>query len=147
MLEDLGSLAIALARHGPDLFEQRQITVGLDVTGDARVAIPVPGPADIAALLDDSQVLDPLLAKTRTGQESTEATADQHHVDLFRDGRSLDVALDPGVAVEMRVDSVELEILAVGVVAKSLLPLLAILRLQGGEVESSLRLRPPGSGI
>ena len=54
--EDLGRARVLLARHVAELFEQRQVDVRLDVAHRARVAVPVPGAAEVAALLDDADV-------------------------------------------------------------------------------------------
>ena len=50
--EDLRRPDVLLRRHVAELLEQRQVDVRLDVAHRARVAVPVPGAAEVAALLD-----------------------------------------------------------------------------------------------
>ena len=38
------------------LLEQRQVTVGFDITGNPWVAIPIPSTADITALLTETNI-------------------------------------------------------------------------------------------
>ena len=45
------------------LLEQRQIAVALDVAGDAGIAVPVPGAADVAALLAEAHIGEAGLAQ------------------------------------------------------------------------------------
>src|SRR5215469_15874804 len=54
VLQDLRSARIFLDRHVADLFEQRQINIGLDIARRARIAVPIPGAAKVAALLDQA---------------------------------------------------------------------------------------------
>ena len=49
VLEDLGAVGVLLGRHVADLLEQRQVDVRLDVALHARVAVPVPRAAEVAA--------------------------------------------------------------------------------------------------
>src|SRR5205085_549084 len=53
---------------------------GIEVRGDvalaARVAVVPPGAADVAVLLEDDEVLDPLLAQADGGTQAGEAGAD-----------------------------------------------------------------------
>ena len=50
VLEDLRAVRVLLGRDVADLLEQRQVDVRLDVALRARVAVPVPGAAEVAAL-------------------------------------------------------------------------------------------------
>ena len=54
--EDLRALGVLLGRDVPDLLEQRQVDVGLDVARDAGIAVPVPGAADVGGLVDQPDV-------------------------------------------------------------------------------------------
>src|SRR3954447_2414829 len=55
--QDLRSACVLLRRHVPRLLEQRQIDVGLDVALRARIPVPVPRTAEIAAFLHDSNAV------------------------------------------------------------------------------------------
>ena len=69
------------------LFEQRQVAVGFHVAGDARIAVPVPGAADVAALLAEAHVGEAGLAQLVPQQQAAEAGAD--HQDLALVGQRL----------------------------------------------------------
>ena len=58
VLQDLRGPDVLLARDVGGLFEQREVDVGLDVALGARVPVPVPGAAEVAALLNDAKVVD-----------------------------------------------------------------------------------------
>ena len=92
--EDLRRARVLLARHVAELFEQRQVDVRLDVAHRARVAVPVPGAAEVAALLDDAHVVDAGLAQPRAGQQAAEAAADDHHLDLVGERRAREARRD-----------------------------------------------------
>ncbi len=62
------------------LLEQRQVAIGFDVAGNAGIAVPVPGAADVAALLAETHVGEAGLAQPVPQQQSAEAGAD--HQDL-----------------------------------------------------------------
>ena len=49
VLEDLGREGVLLLRDVAELFEQRQVAVAFDVALGARIAVPVPGAAEVAA--------------------------------------------------------------------------------------------------
>ena len=59
--------------------------------GGAGIAVPVPRAAEVAALLDDADVVDARLAQPRAGEQAAEAAADDQHLDLV--GQRL--ALEP----------------------------------------------------
>src|SRR5262249_2402680 len=81
---------VLLHRNVAELFEQRQVDVRLDITGRARVPVPVPGPAYVATLLDHPEIVDPGLAQPRPHQETAESTTDHEDSDVGRQGRPLD---------------------------------------------------------
>ncbi|MFD8219415.1 hypothetical protein ACFV2U_38415 [Streptomyces sp. NPDC059697] len=58
VLEDLVPEGVLLLRDVADLFEHRQIAVAVRVALDARVAVPVPGAAEVTAEFDDPEVGD-----------------------------------------------------------------------------------------
>ena len=101
VLEDLGGAGVALGRHEAGLLEEREVDVRLDVAHAARVAVPVPGATEVARLLDDPEVGDPVLAEVDRGEHPGEAAAHDH------DGRLLDhrvageAGLDERVPVEI----------------------------------------------
>ena len=80
--EDLRTLGVLLGRHVAELLEQRDVDVGLDVAGDPRVPVPVPGAADVGGLVDQPHALDAEFAQPRPGQQAAETGADDRDVDL-----------------------------------------------------------------
>jgi hypothetical protein len=66
--EDLGRARVLLFGDVAHLFQERQVDVRLDVALRAGVAVPVPGAAEVAALLDQAQVVEAALAQARAGE-------------------------------------------------------------------------------
>ena len=60
--EDLGALGVFLRGDVAELFQQRDVHVGLDVAGDSRIAIPVPGAAHVGRPVDQPHAFDTELA-------------------------------------------------------------------------------------
>src|SRR4029077_20548852 len=77
MLEDLGPVRVLLARHVPGLFEQRHVYERGRVALRSWIAIPVPGAAEVPALLDHAPVANTGLAEARSGHQTREAAADE----------------------------------------------------------------------
>ena len=84
VLEDLEARRELHRRDVAHLLEQREVAVGLDVAGDARVPVPVPRAADVAALLAEADVVEPGLAELVPQQQAGEPGADDEHVALVR---------------------------------------------------------------
>ena len=63
VLPDLFAEGVALARDVAELLEHGEVDVRLDVAHDAGVAVPVPGAADAAGLVDDANAFDAGLAQ------------------------------------------------------------------------------------
>ena len=92
VLEDLEARRELHRRDVLHLLQQREVAVGLDVAGDARVAVPVPGAADVAALLAEAHVVEPGLAELVPEQQAGEAGADHEDVALVGERLALDRA-------------------------------------------------------
>ena len=69
-------------RHVAGLFEEREVDERSRVALRAGVSVPVPRAAEVAALLDDADVVDAGLLQLGPGHESGEPTADEGDVDL-----------------------------------------------------------------
>ncbi len=82
VLEDLRGVGVLLGGHVPGLFEQRHVHEGRGVALGTRVAVPVPGAAEVAALLDDADVVDAGLHEAGRGHEAGEAPADEGDRDV-----------------------------------------------------------------
>src|SRR5690348_242565 len=140
VFEDLRRAGIFLDRHVADFFEQRQINVGFDVAGRARIPVPVPGAAVVAALLDHAEVLDAGLAQPRAGEQAAEAAADHHDFDFVGQWCTRKSGLDIGIIEVMREVALDLAILLVAVRTQALVALREILFLQRGRIKAELFL-------
>ncbi len=135
VLEDLRRARIFLDWHVADLFEQRQVDVGLDIAGRARIAVPIPGAAEIAALLDNADVLDTSFAQTRAGEQSAEAATDHHDFHVVVQRRPRD-RLHVRIIEVVRELALYLAVLLVAIRAQALVTLGAVLRLQRLGIEA-----------
>ncbi len=125
VLEDLGRGRVALGGHVARLLEQRKVGVGLDVAHAARIAVPVPRAAEVAALLDQPEVGDAELGQADRGEHPAEAAADDEDLGLLNHRLAFD-PLGVGIAIELLVRSRELLVLAVAVRSQALVTLEAI---------------------
>ena len=126
VLEDLGRHDVLRRRHVAGLFQQRQVDHGRGVAHRARVAVPVPRAAEVAADLDDPHVVDARLLQPRAHAQPREAATDQ------RDGHVVEprLALDPlgvGIVEHRGEPARRLEVLVVAVGPQPLVALLAVL--------------------
>ena len=132
--EDLGGLGVLLPGDVADLLEQRQVDVRLDVAGGAGIAVPVPRAAEVAALLDDADVVDPRLPQPGAGEQAAEAAADDQHLDLVEQRLALE-RCHVGILDVVLVLADDLDVLLVAVVAEPLVAFGAVLLAQGVGVE------------
>ena len=123
VLEDLGGVRVLLGRHVAGLFEQRHVDERGRVALGAGVAVPVPGAAEVAALLDDADVVDARLLQPGAGDEPGEAAADERDRDVVGDRLALG---DGRVGVLEVVGELvlQLQVLRVAVGPQPLVPLL-----------------------
>ena len=83
------------------LLQQRQIAVGFHIAGDAGIAVPVPGAADVAAFLAKPHVLETGLTQLVPQQQAGEACADHQNLARigqgfpFNGGRRIDIRQIP----------------------------------------------------
>ncbi len=80
--ENLRSRRILALRQHAEFFKHRQIDRRLGIAGRARVAIPVPDPAEIPGAIDDSQAFHPGFAELGAEQQPAKARADDRNFDL-----------------------------------------------------------------
>src|SRR4029077_1448194 len=74
--ENLGASRVVILGYVVELVEQGQVVVSDHIACDARIAIPVPGAADVGAALDDANAFDAALAQSRGSQQCRESAAD-----------------------------------------------------------------------
>ncbi len=139
VVEDLGAVGVLLARHVPGLLEQRQVHERCGVALGAGIAVPIPGAAEVAALLDDSDVVDAGVAELRSGHEPGEAATDERERHLVEQRLTID-GFDVGVLDVVLEDAGDLDVLLVAVGAQPLLALLAVLAPQRLTVDLGARV-------
>ena len=146
--EDLRPVRVLLGGDRADLFEQWQVDVRVDVTLHARIAVPVPGAAEVAAGLDDAEVLDTHLEQADRHEQPPEAAADDQSVRRLLDGRSLEAGLDEGIDVVVLPFGHHLAVLRRAVRPQPLVALDAVLLADRFEVdvlvEEALHIEPGG---
>jgi hypothetical protein len=139
MRENFRRVRVFLRRHVPGFFEQGHINHRGRIALRAGIAVPVPGAAEIAALLDDANVFNSGFRQPRGGGKARKAAADEGEGDVVGpgiargDGRI-------GIVQIMRELSLDLDVLVVAVGAEPLVALLHILRPQLLLVESAAAL-------
>ena len=124
VLEDLGAEGVLLLRHVADLLEQRQVDVRLDVALRARVAVPVPGAAEVAAVLDDAEVRRRRPSVRRAPASRPPKPPPMMTTSISSSSGSRSIG-DVGVRVleELGVLGRDLDVLVVAVGAQALVPL------------------------
>ena len=81
--EDLRRMRVLLGRPMAGLLEQRHVDHRGRVALRAGIAVPVPGAAEIAALLDDAHVLHTGLDQPRSGHQPGKSAADEGEGDVI----------------------------------------------------------------
>ena len=99
----------------------------LDVTRRPRVAVPVPGAAEVAGLVDHPERVDAGLAQVRSRQHPAEPGPNDRDVDLVCHRVTGEPRFDVGVTVEVVEDGVRFDVLGVALGAKSLFTFEAVL--------------------
>ena len=154
--EDLGPLGVFFRGDVAELFQQRDVHVGLDVAGYPRIPVPVPRAAHVGRAVDQPHTVDAELAQPRSRQQPAEARADDGHVDLVGQRLAGECPLDPGVLGELGELSRDLDVLRDAVGAQSPGALFGVLLPQRIDVERAphslgqgldLTLREPDSII
>ena len=95
--EDFRPVAVFFLGDEPRLLQQRQVDVGFEIALGPGIAVPVPGAAEVAALLDDSNALDPRLAKMGARHQAAEAAPDDENVDFVVQRGAGEAGRDVGV--------------------------------------------------
>ena len=130
-------MGVLLLRDVADLLQQREVDVRLDVARRARIAVPVPRAAEVAALLHDAQVVDARLAQPGTGEQPAEAAADDEHLDVVEQRRAFD-AFDVGIVDVVGELAGDLDVLVVAVGAEAFVAFGAVLLAERVGIELDL---------
>ena len=99
--EDLRALRVFLGRDVTQLLEQRHVHIGLDVAGDARIPIPVPGAAHVGGLVDQPDALHTQIPQPGAGEKPTETGADYRDVDLVGQRCPGEIRIAPRIFCEV----------------------------------------------
>src|SRR5262249_10605768 len=135
--EDLGRVRVLLLRDVAELLEERQVDVRLDVACRSRIAVPVPRSTDVAALLDQQEVVDPGLAQPGAHEQPAEPAADDGDPDRVRTRLTLDGGRVRVVEVAGE-GARHLDVLVVAVGAQALVALGTIFLAQRDRIERVL---------
>jgi hypothetical protein len=100
---------------------------------DHRVAIPIPGAAEIPGRFDDSEVPDPRLAQPNRHEEAAEAATDDHDFGFFFHRCSDEARLHVGVEIVMLLLADHVAILRRAVRAQPLVAFPSVLFTRGLE--------------
>ena len=71
--EDFRRMRVFLGRHVTGFFEQRHVDHRCRVALRARISVPVPGAAEVAALLDDADIADAGFRQPRGGGQALQS--------------------------------------------------------------------------
>ena len=129
VLEDLGRACVLLGRHVAGLFEERHVHEARCVALCARVPVPVPRAPEVAALLDDADVVDAGVLESGAGDQPGEAAADERHRHVVGLGGPLGPRRVRIVEIVGQL-VLQLQILRVSVRPQALGPLLRVTLLQ-----------------
>ena len=143
VLVDLGAVGELLRRHEVELFEHRDVAVGLVVALDPGIAIPIPDAPEVAAQLDDPDIVDARLFQVGARQQAAEAAAEDRDVDVLDDRvarRHRRVGVGLVVAGEV---VLQFDVLLRPFLAQPLFPLVPIFLAQRGDVDVVGGLRGP----
>ena len=86
VLEDLRRVHVLLRRHVAGLLEEREVHERGGVALGAGVAVPVPGAADVARLVEQAHVVDAGLLEAGGGEQAGEAGAHEGEGHVVGDG-------------------------------------------------------------
>jgi hypothetical protein len=125
VLEDLRGVHVPFRRHVPGLLQQRHVDHRGGVALRARVAVPVPGTAEAAALLHDPHILDARFPQPCAGHQPGEPAADEGEGDVVAFGLALGQRC-VRVAEQVRELPGQLEVLVIAVGPQPLGPLAGV---------------------
>ena len=139
MRQDFLAFGVLLGRDRADFLEQRDVSVRFDVAADSRVAVPVPGSAEIAGLLDDPEVVHAQFGQMDARHQARQTSPQNGGVDLFVDRGAGEAGLDIGVLGICRKIALEVDILVVPVVSQARVALIEVLSTENFGIEPETR--------
>ena len=83
LLQDLRGMSVFLARMVPRLLKQGDVDHRGGVALGARIPVPVPGPAEVAPLLDDADVADASFHQARGRDQARKTATNEGECDVI----------------------------------------------------------------
>jgi hypothetical protein len=83
--EDFGRFRIFLSGDVTRFFQQRKVDIGFNITGRARIAVPIPCAAKVPRLVNHAEVVDAGHPQARRGQKAAKTRPDDGNVRFFND--------------------------------------------------------------
>ena len=140
VLQNLGGADVLLTGDVGGLLQEREVDVRLDVALCSWVPVPVPGAAEVAALLNDAKVVDARLGEPGAGDQAGETAADDGNGDVVAQWGTID-RLRVGINEVRREWPRHLDVLGVRILPDPLVALEPVLLAQRVGVEGRRRRR------
>ena len=122
-----------------EFLEQRQVDVSLDIAHRAGISVPVPGPPEITAVVDDANVAKARLVQAGASQKTAEATAGDHDLGMIIQRCAREVGVSPGIPGVVRELALDgLDVLTLALVHRALVALVLVLLLQRMRIKLEL---------
>jgi hypothetical protein len=137
--EDLRALRVLLSWDVAQLLEQRHVHVRLDIAGDTRIPIPVPGASHVGGLVDQPDALHAQFAESGTGEKPSEPGADNRDVDLVGQRVADEILIAPRIVREVGKRTGDLDVLLYAIGTQPALPLKGVFLPQSSYVEFHAR--------
>ena len=116
-------IGIFLLRGKLGFFQQGEIDVRLDVARSARIPVPIPRAAKVAALFDNPEIINAGLAQARRSQHAAKAASDNRHFNLILNRPALKRLVDIWIVDKISEIALDLLILVIAVSAYTLVAL------------------------
>ena len=136
MIADFGRMGIFFRRHVPGFLEQRHVDQRRRIALRAGIAVPVPGPAKIAALFDDPDIVNARLLQPRSDDQARETATDEDEGHMIGD-RGAFLLRRVGIDCQVRKLAFQPDILRRSIRAQALVAFLGIFCLQGFLVDGN----------
>ncbi len=98
MLKYFRRIGVLLLRHVANFIKQGQVTVGFDIALSTRVAIPVPGTAEITTGFNNADIFNSSFFEPGGGHQPTEPSTDDGNSNIKTERIAIDL-LHIGVRV------------------------------------------------
>src|SRR5258706_5915404 len=126
MLHDFRREGVFFLRYVAGFFQHRQVDIRCDITLRAGIAVPIPGAAEVSALLDKADVLEAGLAQTRSHEQPPKAATDDYGLEGFFDRCARETRIDVGVIDVAAEIALHFDVLFIAIGADALVALLTI---------------------